>query len=458
MLVMSDYYELLQIPRNADEDAIKKAYRRLARQFHPDSNKAHIASEHMKLLNAAYDVLSDPAKRHEYDDRLAAASRRAAAPSPPSSGAEARPRAARPTPMWMVWLSVTGILILATTAGTLFVMRDSVLALLPQIPVSATRIAVALATPAALFSPTPVVQPTITPRPATATPGSTRKPPTPAPTITPSGVPSVSAYPVPVNAITGTKFVFNEFVNGNGPSDIFVSNASGTLKANLTHTNDRSEVAPSWAPFGQRIVFSEFATGNLFVMNSDGTQPTRVSADPDLYDSNPVWAPVGSLIATVSTLRSEYDKGNTQAAKIYVVDFGSKTRRLVGDQPGKDITWSPDAKWLAYQVPSSNGTTIYIAPVDRSNAPPFFFAVPHVRRMAWTLDSKQLVYEAFTRDSNHDGVVDERDQSELFLITLQPLAVQPLSGHVTIVSPRGRFPGSPTNGEFYPPVTSIAPP
>src|SRR5438045_729260 len=199
---MSDYYELLQIPRNADEGTIKKAYRRLARQFHPDSNKAHIASEHMKLLNAAYDVLSDPAKRHEYDDRLAAASLRAAsapaAPSAQPAGAEARPRARRPTPLWMVWLSVTGILIVATAAGTLFVMRDSVLALLPSLSVSATRVAAALSTPAAVLSPTAPLPPTSALRSATATPGSTPKPPTPVPTVTPSSAPSVSAYPVPV--------------------------------------------------------------------------------------------------------------------------------------------------------------------------------------------------------------------------------------------------------------------
>jgi Tol biopolymer transport system component len=145
-------------------------------------------------------------------------------------------------------------------------------------------------------------------------------------------------------------------------------------------------------------------------------------------------------------------------AKVYVVDFGSKARRLLADLPGRDLTWSPDAKWLAFQVPSASGTTIYVAPVDHPNAPPFFFAVPHVRRIAWTLDSRQLVYEAFTRDTNRDGVIDERDQAELFIITLQPLAVQPLATRTTVVSPRGHFPGPPANGEYYPPVTSVVQP
>ncbi len=470
---MSDYYELLEVPRNADEDTIKKSYRRLARQFHPDSNKARIASEHMKLLNAAYDVLSDPSKRREYDERLSATARRAAPPPPkphtrtaPSPQPKAQPRAAAPspppparprstTPAWMLWMSVTGVLIVATAVGTLFIMRDSVMALLPQVAASSTRIAGALSAQSSASTTAPPINTLV---PSTPTLGSAKNLPSPVQSKAPTIVPTVSAYPVPARAITGTKYTFAEFLNGNGPSDIFVTNANGTLKANVTNTTDRSEVSPSWSPLGTRIVFSEFASGNLYVVNSDGSLPTRITTDTELYDSNPVWAPFGSLIATVSIPRAEYDKGNTQAAKIYVVDFSSRVRRLIADQPGRDLTWSLDAKWIAFQVPSGNGTTIYIVPADRSSTTPFFFNVSQVRRMAWTVDSKQLLYEAYARDTNHDGVVDERDQTEMFVISLQPLAVNPLTKSVTVSSPRGRFPGSPTNGEFYPPVTTTVQP
>jgi molecular chaperone DnaJ len=62
-----DYYEVLGVPRDADENTIKSAYRKLARQHHPDVNKASDAEERFKEVNEAYEVLSDAEKRSAYD-------------------------------------------------------------------------------------------------------------------------------------------------------------------------------------------------------------------------------------------------------------------------------------------------------------------------------------------------------------------------------------------------------
>jgi len=62
-----DYYKLLGLERNADEKQIKSAFRKLARKYHPDVNKAPEASEKFKEINEAYEVLSDPQKRQRYD-------------------------------------------------------------------------------------------------------------------------------------------------------------------------------------------------------------------------------------------------------------------------------------------------------------------------------------------------------------------------------------------------------
>ena len=63
-----DYYQTLGVPRDASEKELKKRYRKLAQQYHPDKNPGDKASEEkFKDINEAYEVLSDAEKRRKYD-------------------------------------------------------------------------------------------------------------------------------------------------------------------------------------------------------------------------------------------------------------------------------------------------------------------------------------------------------------------------------------------------------
>ncbi len=66
-MASKDYYEILGVSKGADADEIKSAYRRLAKKYHPDLNKAPEAAEKFKEINEAYEVLGDDKKRANYD-------------------------------------------------------------------------------------------------------------------------------------------------------------------------------------------------------------------------------------------------------------------------------------------------------------------------------------------------------------------------------------------------------
>src|SRR5258705_1654108 len=67
MAAKRDYYEILGVQQNASQEEVKKAFRRLARQYHPDVNREAGADVLFKEINEANEVLSDPEKRAMYD-------------------------------------------------------------------------------------------------------------------------------------------------------------------------------------------------------------------------------------------------------------------------------------------------------------------------------------------------------------------------------------------------------
>src|SRR5674476_917747 len=67
MATERDYYTILGVPRTASDAEVKRAFRNLAQQWHPDVNRDSGADERFKEINEAYQVLSDPQRRQAYD-------------------------------------------------------------------------------------------------------------------------------------------------------------------------------------------------------------------------------------------------------------------------------------------------------------------------------------------------------------------------------------------------------
>ena len=63
-----NFYEILNVRKDASPEEIKKAYRDLAKQYHPDKNRAPTAAEKFKMIKRAHEVLSNPTERRKYDE------------------------------------------------------------------------------------------------------------------------------------------------------------------------------------------------------------------------------------------------------------------------------------------------------------------------------------------------------------------------------------------------------
>src|SRR3989304_6358124 len=126
MSTQLDFYGILQVHPRAEKEIIDAAYRRLAFKYHPDLSQVSDATERMKQINTAYEVLSDPVKREAYD------AARGVAPSP-DTPPHAATRSRYPINARRTSLIAAGLMILAVVA---FRLGPALLLLVPKLVVS----------------------------------------------------------------------------------------------------------------------------------------------------------------------------------------------------------------------------------------------------------------------------------------------------------------------------------
>ena len=125
MATQLDFYGILQVHPRAEKEVIDAAYRRLAAKYHPDVSQLSGATERMKQINTAYEVLSDPVKRAAYDTA------RGVEP-PPDTPPHAGARSRYLTNARRTLLVVAGLMILAVVA---FRLGPALLLLVPKLVV-----------------------------------------------------------------------------------------------------------------------------------------------------------------------------------------------------------------------------------------------------------------------------------------------------------------------------------
>jgi len=108
---MKNYYVILGVNRNADQDSIKKIYHQLSQIYHPDKNLSGVNQQRMLDVNEAYEVLSNPSKRKEFDAALFLKETPTVTPPPPRREASQK----KPTPKTMTHKTNTAS---ATTSST----------------------------------------------------------------------------------------------------------------------------------------------------------------------------------------------------------------------------------------------------------------------------------------------------------------------------------------------------
>jgi Tol biopolymer transport system component len=160
-----------------------------------------------------------------------------------------------------------------------------------------------------------------------------------------------------------------------GCDDLWVMDADGTNQTNLTNTPDTNEGQPAWSPDGTKIAFTgpgelnedgSGGLGDIYVMDADGTNRTNLTDTPDFLDYRPSWAPSGAQLTFVREVPGQII---SEQQDIFVIDAnGENANNLTQTNANEDDpAWSPDGTKIAFSGVRDGGEEILTMDPDGQN-------------------------------------------------------------------------------------------
>ena len=169
----------------------------------------------------------------------------------------------------------------------------------------------------------------------------------------------------------GTRIAFSAFRFDVGNSEIYAMDADGENEINLTK-HKWSDVRASWSPDGSKITFVSMRDGgfntprHIFVMNADGTGRRNLTADTQLTDSfAPDWSPDGSKIAF--NARRHFRDGTRDDIFAITVD-GKELEQLTEDGRSRSPVYSPDSTKIVYVSKRGGDYNLYLMDANGKNS------------------------------------------------------------------------------------------